>query len=782
MKPGRDARPAHCIAAGRRSAAAAGTSGPTPPPRLDAWRVIGPGGGGTTRRPAISPHDPKVVVLGCDMTGAYLTSTAARPGGCSTSARCRRPSPSIRRDPPTLYAGAEAVYRSDDAGRTWRMVLPDPAKNTVARAIGDHGDRVSSPTTPPIPAAAADVTVHAIAVDEDDPSRVYVAAERGRLADARARPPRRRCSSARPTAGARGRGSRTSPRSGSSRCAPTAARRAARARDRRDRRLRRRGDRAWQHLRRARRGALHLRQLRPRPALGPRVRVRDRCRWPVRGPRRSPGGVQASDDGGRTWHARQRRAARRRPRRRRARRGVGTGEGLAAVARADRGLRALPARGVRRPARPRCFPAAARRPSTASRRRPTAGRPGASCTPSRTGRRRTSPRSWIEPRAPEDGHSVWFDSPYDLAVAPNDPDVAYATDLFRAYRTTDGGRHVGAGQLGAPRRRPLDDARPRRHDDVRHPVRPPRPEARLHPVHRHRPVPQRGRRRDLDGLHRAASRTRWRNTTYWLAFDPEVKDLVWGGFSGTHDLPRPKMWRRTDPARFQGGVGVSTDGGAHWTPSNQGMEESAITHVARSTRGARRAAARSTRPRSAAGVYKSVDNGRTWALKNARPRRRPAEPAVRLAAHARAGDGTLYLVVARRSERGRIGDADDGALYRSTDGAEHWQPVPLPAGTNGPNGLTVDPADPTRLYLVGLGRHPPRRRHRAAGSSSARDAGATLASRPRRGAARLRRDRRPARSQGRSTPAASTRPRSARPTAERPGPASAASTSSGASA
>jgi hypothetical protein len=31
----------------------------------------------------------------------------------------------------------------------------------------------------------------------------------------------------------------------------------------------------------------------------------------------------------------------------------------------------------------------------------------------------------------------------------------------------------------------------------------------------------------------------------------------------------------------------------------------------------------------------------------------------------RSPDGALYLVVARRSERGRIGDADDGALYRS---------------------------------------------------------------------------------------------------------------------
>ena len=73
----------------------------------------------------------------------------------------------------------------------------------------------------------------------------------------------------------------------------------------------------------------------------------------------------------------------------------------------------------------------------------------------------------------------------------------------------------------------------------------------------------------------------------------------------------------------------------------------------------------------------------------------------------RAADGTLYLIVARRSERGEIGDARDGALYRSTDGAEHWVRLTLPAGTNGPNGLAVDPKDPLRLYLAAWGRATP---------------------------------------------------------------------------
>jgi photosystem II stability/assembly factor-like uncharacterized protein len=61
-------------------------------------------------------------------------------------------------------------------------------------------------------------------------------------------------------------------------------------------------------------------------------------------------------------------------------------------------------------------------------------------------------------------------------------------------------------------------------------------------------------------------------------------------------------------------------------------------------------------------------------------------------------------VIARRSEDGSIGNAGDGALYRSTDGAEHWQPVALPGGTNGPNGLAIDPESPDRLYLAAWAR------------------------------------------------------------------------------
>ena len=47
----------------------AGADTPGPAPRFDAWRIIGPGGGGTMIAPTISPHDSNIVIEHCDMTG-----------------------------------------------------------------------------------------------------------------------------------------------------------------------------------------------------------------------------------------------------------------------------------------------------------------------------------------------------------------------------------------------------------------------------------------------------------------------------------------------------------------------------------------------------------------------------------------------------------------------------------------------------------------------------------------------------------------------------------------
>ena len=676
--------------------AGAGELGPTRPARLDAWRVIGPGGGGTMRRPAISPHDPNVVVLGCDMTGAYLTLD----GGASWRMINFGSVPtSFAFDPSrlqTIYAGAEAVYRSDDTGRTWRMVLPDPAKKTVARSIGDHGDRVLVTDDPAYPGSGRNVTIHAIAVDEDDPDRVYVAASAAHspIPGTPASPTLLLGSTD---------GGRTWSRAtafGSERVFALRAEGRGKAHAIGESGVYEGAGTSWQRFPAPAGGRFTSGSLGRDPRSGI---VFAYATLPLTsGPSGIAGGVQVSEDGGRTWRSANGSLLD-------AVRDVGGGEswGPAKGSRPSLGPVAVAAhfplvayvglRGIMLPGRGDApFNGIAK--TTDGGRAWTvvhaeSDRPSANLEP-----------SWIETRAQEDGHSVWFDSPYDITVAPNNPAVAYATDLFRTYRTSDGGHawaQVNSESRGEDRwtTRGLDVTTTYGiqfdpHDPRRVFI----------------PYTDIGLFRSEDGGgtwtgSTTGIPTAWRNTTYWLAFDPEVKDLVWGGFSGTHDLPRPKMWRRTDPARFRGGVAVSTDGARHWAVSNEGMEESAVTHILldpKSPKGSRTLYAAAF----GRGVYKSTDNGRTWALRNTglAPDSRNQPFAWRLTL---APDGVLYLVVARRSERGRIGDRDDGALYHSTDGAERWQSVPLPAGTNGPNGLTVDPAEPKRLYLSAWGvTHP----------------------------------------------------------------------------
>jgi len=43
-------------------------------------------------------------------------------------------------NPGRIYAGSAALWRSDDSGRTWRMLFPNPAKKTVEHHDGDEGD------------------------------------------------------------------------------------------------------------------------------------------------------------------------------------------------------------------------------------------------------------------------------------------------------------------------------------------------------------------------------------------------------------------------------------------------------------------------------------------------------------------------------------------------------------------------------------------------------------------------------------------------------------------
>jgi photosystem II stability/assembly factor-like uncharacterized protein len=311
--------------------------------------------------------------------------------------------------------------------------------------------------------------------------------------------------------------------------------------------------------------------------------------------------------------------------------------------------------------------------------------------------------SWIEGRAAgidwDGDKSIIFDAPYSLAVAPGNPDICYATDLFRTYRTLDGGKSWA--QVNSVRA--AEGRWTTRGLDVTTSYG-----VQFDPFdaeHAFIDYTDIGAFHSYDGGQSWESATngipdKWRNTTYWLAFDPDVKGLIWGAFSGIHDLPHPKMWRHGDfLSRARGGVGVTTDGGRSWTPSNLGMEETPITHVLldpASPVGRRTLYACGF----GIGVYKSTDNGKTWQKKNDGITE-PSHFAWRII---RGKDGALYLIVARAND-GRYGLSwGSGALYKSVDGAEHWTKMQLPKGVNGPAGLALDPRDNRRMYLAAWGQ------------------------------------------------------------------------------
>ena len=672
-----------CLALGLRPAAAAAD------PRPDGWRIIGPGGGGATMLPTISPHDPRVVLVACDMTGAYLTEDGGDSWrmfnlGAAVSSVAFDPT-----DRNVIYAGTAALWRSGDRGRTWHMIFPDPARRTRAQSIGDHAEYVLRSDDPLYAGADEHTTVQAIAVAPDGVVTIAMAGGRGGPTRGSQRPGALFQSTSR---GERWRKLRDLP---PGRVLVLAAARADDLVVVLDTRVLRHvagtdAD-AWTEHGGPPGSPLHDASVAPAGvATGGRhhgtIYALNASTWSGA---RLANGLFVSRDDGATWTP--------------AAAGLdvtitGAGSGDPPAFRAVTASPSDPAVAYVG------FEGLALGPGPDQRFNGIAKTTDGGRTWRIVHResRRPSPRmtgSWVDERATTPGPDVWFDAPYDIGVSPTHPDVVFVTDLFRTYRTLDGGAHfaqVHSRAMGARRwaTRGLDVTT-------------------AYGVH----VDPFDRQRQFIsytdiGLFRSEDGGRswmassdgipqtWRNTVYWMVFDPAERGLAWAALSGTHDLPRPKMWRTNDPANYRGGIGISRDGGRSWTPA-AGLPVGAATHLLldpRSPAGARTLYA----CLFGHGVYKSTDGGSTWTSQNSGLPEHPF--AWRLT---QAPGGRLYLVVARRSERGRLGDADDGAVYASDDGAGHWTRLPLPTGTNGPNALSVDSRDERRLYLAAWGvTHP----------------------------------------------------------------------------
>ena len=90
--------------------------------------------------PTISPHDPRIVVEHCDMTGAYITLDGAQSWRMFNLRSVVDTFAFDPRNARVIYAGNQALWRSQDTGRTWSMIFPDPKQNTVEHQNGDHAE------------------------------------------------------------------------------------------------------------------------------------------------------------------------------------------------------------------------------------------------------------------------------------------------------------------------------------------------------------------------------------------------------------------------------------------------------------------------------------------------------------------------------------------------------------------------------------------------------------------------------------------------------------------
>jgi len=603
----------------------------------DGWRVIGPGGGGAMFQPAISPHTSQDVLVACDMTGTYISHNEGSDWWMFNLHGVVRFFAFDPKDANTMYAVTSGIYKSTDRGATWRLIRP--AANTPVTMNDDHADEVF---------VNGGGRPAALAIDPADSNAIYaVFQEKADTWFEMSRDGGRTWTRGEPLS-AGGRRIFVD-------AASPAKERTLFVLGRNTVTVRRGG--AW--------------------TTGPAPQGVDQFVDMSAG--FAPNGqlvvyghtataIYVSPDGGQTWRESKMDSSARFVT-------IATAEHQPTVAYVSFRLA------------DKYFGVA----KTTDH--------GATWQPVlRESSQETAPNlrdNWITARFGPD----WGEHPLGLGVAPNDPDICFSTDLGRTLRTTDGGKTWQAVYS----RQAAGGGWTSTGLDV----------TTTYGVH-FDPFDKRRifisytdinlfRSEDGGASWQSASQgipQRWLNTLYWMEFDPEVKGRAWAVASGTHDLPRPKMWRRTPVSRYQGGVVISNDGGRSWQPSGSGMPPTAATHILLD-------------PRSPAdarvlyvagfgrGVFKSVDGGQSWSLKNNGIEGK--EPfAWRLA---RDRDGTLYLVVARRSEDGSIGNAGDGALYRSTDGAEHWTKLSLPAEVNGPNGLAIDPKDPTRLYLAAWRRN-----------------------------------------------------------------------------
>ena len=187
-----------------------------------------------------------------------------------------------------------------------------------------------------------------------------------------------------------------------------------------------------------------------------------------------------------------------------------------------------------------------------------------------------------------------------------------------------------------------------------------------------------------------------RNTTYELAFDPEIPGKIWGAFADMHDIPNGNIIHgRHYREQSGGGVGISEDFAVTWRDTSKGLAQEPVTSIVldpKSEKNARTLYAALFE----AGVFKSVDDGQTWIKKSTGLGALDSNMrACRLILHK---DGTLFCLVTAL-KKGEEFQSEGPGLYRSRDGAESWEYLNESQPLLWPKDYDVDPRDSNVIYL-----------------------------------------------------------------------------------
>lgn len=182
----------------------------------------------------------------------------------------------------------------------------------------------------------------------------------------------------------------------------------------------------------------------------------------------------------------------------------------------------------------------------------------------------------------------------------------------------------------------------------------------------------------------------WRNTCYELAFDPDTPGKIWGAFSNVHDIPNNNIIGGRHRSTGPGGLCVSTNFGETWTPL-KGLPEAPCTSVALEITKKSRALYAGFFGK---GVWKSTDDGKSWTEKNKGLGTSENMRVTRVISHA---DGTLFASITALRNGNNWDDKGVG-LYRSRDKGETWEKVNASQLLQWPKDFTVDPKDSKIIY------------------------------------------------------------------------------------